>query len=142
MKKFSAFVILILLCSTTICQNKTNFEKNGIKVNFQTTKLGEIHNNEFKLLKDIGLPGIFVFLPDKKSVVIRHNNGNDELLKVISTQKTSDRNYVFECDKKRVLFISPNTGVITYSIEGNSSLFLFPILERDLERLKTVTQKY
>lgn len=142
MKKLSLLIISILICSAIFCQNKTEFEKNGIKVNFQTTKLGVINNNEFELIKDMGLPGKFVFLPDKKSVVIRHNNGNDELLKVISVQRTPDKNYVFECNKKRVLFISPNTYIITYSIEGNSSLFLFPIISKDIEQLKTVPEKF
>jgi hypothetical protein len=131
-----------MLCFVVVGQNKTEFEKNGTIVNFQTTKLGEIVKNEIELIKDMNVSGVFVFLPDKKSIVIRHQNGNDELLKVKSKKVTPDNNYVFDCDKNRVLFISPTSRIITYSIAGNSALFLFPINIEDIEALKSAIKKY
>jgi len=143
MKKiFILFIYMIMLCFVVVGQNKTDFEKNGAIVNFQTTKLGEIVKNEIKLIKDMNVSGVFVFLPDKKSVVIRHQNGNDELLKVNSKKVTHDNNYVFDCDKNRVLFISPTSRIITYSIAGKSTLFLFPINIEDISTLKNVLLKY
>lgn len=136
------FIAFMLAISSLESQNKSDFEKNGITIRFVTTQLGEIEDNQFKLIKDMNLAGVFIFIPDKKSVVLRHKNGNDELLKVISTKKTHDGNYVFSCNKSRILFISTENKVITYSIEGNSTLFVFPIDEKDIGKLQNIILKY
>lgn len=134
--------VLLFISFGLLSQNKKEFENNGISINFITTKLGEIVDNKIEILKDMQISGVFVFLPEKKSIVIRHENGNDELLKVITVQNTKDNNYIFTCDKQRVLFLSTNTKLITYSIEGNSVLFLFPIKNEDVELLNIINSKF
>ncbi len=131
---------MVSSCGQT--QNKSSFESNGIKIKFKTTQLGEITNNKFELINDMKLSGNFIFLPDKKSVVIRHDNGNDELLTIIKTQKAEDNNYVFECNKERVLIISPSEKVISYSIENTPSVFIFPLDENDISKLESVLLKF
>jgi|AntAceMinimDraft_9_1070365.scaffolds.fasta_scaffold06022_5 hypothetical protein len=143
MKKIILLTVLFLLSINSVqSQNKATIEKNGIKIKFLTTQLGEISNNEFKLINDMKLSGVFIFIPDKKSVVIRHDNGNDELLEVLSTSRTPDGNNIFGCNKDRVLVISIKSKMIFYSIAGNSSVFLFPINERDIASLSTLVTKY
>lgn len=143
MKKiFLISIILIVVSSCSQTQNKSSFESNGIKVKFKTTQLGEISNNKIELINDMKLSGNFIFLPDKKSVVLRHDNGKDELLNVINTQKTKDNNYVFGCNKERVLFISPSEKLISYSIKNNPSVFMFPLDENDISKLKSVLVKF
>lgn len=142
MRTISIIILTVLIYSSALGQNKTEFEKGGVKVKFTNTKLGEIVNTDFKLIKEMNLEGYFIFLPKKNAVVLRHNNGNDELLKVISSKKTPDKNYIFVCDKQRVLFISPTSSLVTYSIEGNSSVFVFPIDSNDIEKLKLTVSEY
>ncbi len=142
MKKALLLVLTILNYSFLIGQDKTLFERNGVVINFQTTKLAIIVNNDIEIKRDLGFSGDFIFIPNKSSVVIRHSNGNDELLKVTKVMKTFENNYIFECDKNRVLFISPDKKVITYSIEGNSSIFLFQLSLKDADLLKSVIKKY
>lgn len=143
MRKFILIsIIFIVISSCGQNQNKSSFEKNGIKIRFKTTLLGEISDNKFELIKDMNFSGVFLFIPDKKSVVLRHDNGNDELLSVIKSQKTGDNNYVFECNKERILVISPSEKIVSYSIENNPSVFMFPIDEDDISKLKSVLMKY
>gem|GEM_PF-4918908 len=136
------FFVYMLSINSLQSQNKSDFERNGVTINFVTTQLGEIENGQFNLVKDMNLTGVFIFIPDKKSVVIRHSNGNDEKLGVLSSKKTTDGNFVFDCNKDRVLFVSIQKKVIFYSIAGNPTVFLFPINERDIASLRTVVTKY
>lgn len=143
MKKLQVLSIaFILICYSAKSQSKADFERNGITINFVTTQLGEISNNQFELIRDMNVAGVFIFIPDKKSIVIRHNNGNDELLEVVETKRTLEGNYIFSCNKNRVLFISTENKVITYTVEGNSSLFVFPIDQIDLSKLKNVIIRF
>jgi hypothetical protein len=142
LKSASILLLLLILSSCLQSNNKAVYEKNGVKVQFTTTQLGEYENEKFVLINDLKLAGVFVFIPDNKSVVIRHVDGQDELLKVIGTKKTTEGNYVFECNKQRVLFVSPINKSIVYSVEGNSAVFIFPIHENDIANLKAVTIKF
>ena len=139
---FLIISISIILISCGQSQNKESFEKNGIKIRFTTTQLGEMSNDKFELINDMKLKGVFLFIPDKKSIVLRHDNGNDELLTIISTKKTKEGNYVMECNKERVLMISPNEHKIIYSIVSNTSMFVFPIEETDINKLKDILTKF
>lgn len=143
MKKLILLIsVFIIVSACGQNQGKSSFESNGIKVKFKTTQLGEISNNNFELIKDMKLSGTFIFLPENNSVVLRHDNGNDEKLTIIKTQKTEDNNYVFGCTKERVLFISPSEKVIFYSIENNPSVFMFPLDDNDVSKLKSVLVKF
>jgi len=139
--------LLIILLSTLILgcvngQNKSEFERTGIKIDFQTTKLYEITGNQATLIKDMKLSGVLIFIPVKKSIVIRHNNGNDELLKVISKKTTNDGNYVLQCNKERTLIVSITEQLVNYSVAGNSSFFMFPIQKNEITKLQSVIKQF
>lgn len=144
MKKLIAITISLVLFTSSIVfsQSKSEFEKNGIKIRFATTQLGIFENDKFELVRDMNIDGVFVFIPDKESIVLRHSNGNDELLNINSVKKTKDGNYVFDCTKNRVLFVSTSEKMATYSIAGDATMFVFPIDKNDILKLKSVLQKY
>lgn len=96
-EKIASSIAFILICYSAKSQSKADFERNGITINFVTTQLGEISNNQFELIRDMNVAGVFIFIPDKKSIVIRHNNGNDELLEVVETKRTLGRHYPVKC---------------------------------------------
>ncbi len=141
----SLTLILTLIIFSFGCvqsQNKSEFEKNGVKIKFTTTQLGTIEDDKFELIRDMNIDGVFVFIPDKKSIVLRHSNGNDELLPINSTKVTMEGNYLFECTKQRILFVSSSEKMVTYSIEGDSTMFVFPLDANDVEKLKKILQEF
>lgn len=142
MKYLLILLLSILILGSANSQNKSEFERTGIKIKFQTTKLYEITGNQTNLIKDMKLSGVLIFIPDKKSIVIRHDNGNDELLKVISKKTTNEGNYVLQCNKERTLIVSITEQLVNYSVVGNSSFFMFPIQKNEITKLQNVIRKF
>lgn len=136
------FMVLLALLSCGQSTGKNGYEKNGVTVRFLTTQLGEIVNEKFELIDDMEEAGVLIFIPEHKSIVLRHNSGQDELLKIDEVNKTEVGSYLFSCTKNRLLFVSTSEKKVSYAIEGSSSIFLLPIDEKDIDKLKGVLVKF
>ncbi|MCF8386792.1 MAG: hypothetical protein K9G58_02645 [Bacteroidales bacterium] len=124
-------------------QSKSDFEKNGIKITFTTTQLGTLNENgNLEIIKDMNLAGDFIFIPENKAIVIRHDNGNDELMEVEKISKTPEDRYVFTCNNDRVVFLSPREKIITYSLTGKSGVFVFPVDENSDLDIEAIINKF
>jgi len=142
MKKIFILLLSAFIINYGISQTKTEFEKNGIKINFRTTKLYELIGNQPKLIRDMNLSGELIIIPENKSVVIRHDNGNDELLKVGNVKKTYDGNYVLDCNKNRTLLIDISEKLVIYSIMNTSTFFAFSIVENEINKLQSAIKQF
>ena len=135
-------ISLIMIVSCVPPQDKKELEKNGIKIEFTTTQAGKINNNEIEIIGDMNAAGVFIFIPEYNSIVIRHESGQDELLKVNKVDVNFNNDYTFSCSKSRVLFVNQTKKIITYTVKGKSAIFVFPINEDNLVALRNVLLKF
>lgn len=135
----SRLYLFIIILAITACggiSNKKQFERSGVIIQFGITQLGELEQNDFKKFKEIYGKGEFILIEKHNSIVIRHDDGGDELLKINNIDKDQNGIYEISCDKERGITINPSLGYIDYYVGDKSFIIRLHIVPHNKTLLK------